>query len=79
MVLPYIALIEQTAIQKTGDLITLPYTEKTLIDQPFASKFVNVSAFNVFTWVGSVELDTPEMNGKKRRKCGVGYKSKWYV
>ena len=45
--------------QKTGDLITLPYTEKTLIDQPFASKFVNVNPFNVFTWVGSVELDPP--------------------
>ena len=24
--------------QKTGDLITLPYTETTLIEQPFASK-----------------------------------------
>ena len=65
--------------QKTGDLITLPYTEKTLIDQPFASKFVNVNPFNVFTWVGSVELDRQEMNGKKRREFGVGYKSKWYV
>ena len=45
--------------QKTGDLITLPYTEETLIDQPFASKFVNVNPFNVFTWVGTVELDPP--------------------
>jgi hypothetical protein len=43
--------------QKTGDLITLPYSEETLIDQPFASKFLNVNPFNVFTWVGSVELD----------------------
>jgi len=45
--------------QKTGDLITLPYTEQTLIDQPFASKFLNVNPFNVFTWVGTVELDPP--------------------
>ena len=45
--------------QKTGDLITLPYTEDTLIDQPFASKFINVNPFNVFTWVGSLELDPP--------------------
>ena len=44
---------------KTGDLITLPFTEETLIDQPFASKFINVNPFNVFTWVGSVELDPP--------------------
>ena len=45
--------------QKTGDLITLPYSEETLIDQPFASKFLNVNPFNVFTWVGSIELDPP--------------------
>ncbi len=43
--------------QKTGDLITLPFSEETLIDQPFASKFLNVNPFNVFTWVGTVELD----------------------
>ncbi len=43
--------------QKTGDLITLPFAEETLIDQPFASKFLNVNPFNVFTWVGTVELD----------------------
>ena len=43
--------------QKTGDLITLPYSEQTLIDQPFASKFLNVNPFNVFTWVGSIALD----------------------
>jgi len=42
---------------KTGDLITLPYSEQTLIDQPFASKFLNVNPFNVFTWVGSIVLD----------------------
>ena len=41
---------------KTGDLITLPYSEQTLIDQPFASKFLNVNPFNVFTWVGTIEL-----------------------
>ena len=42
---------------KTGDLITLPYSETTLVDQPYCSKFINVNPFNVFTWVGSVELD----------------------
>jgi len=44
---------------KTGDLITLPYQEQTLVDQPFASKYINVNPFNVFTWVGTVELDPP--------------------
>jgi len=45
--------------QKTGDLITLPYTETTLIDQPYASKTVNVNPFGVFTWIGSIAL-TPQ-------------------
>ena len=40
--------------QKTGDVLTLPYTETTLIDQPFASKSVNVNPFDVFNWSGSV-------------------------
>jgi hypothetical protein len=44
---------------KTGDLITLPYTETTLIDQSFASKYINVNPFNVFTWAGSITLDPP--------------------
>jgi len=42
--------------QKTGDLITLPYTEATLIDQPYASKTVNVNPFGIFTWIGSIAL-----------------------
>ena len=45
--------------QKTGDLITLPYTEETLIDQSYASKTVNVNPFGIFTWIGSVAL-TPQ-------------------
>ena len=44
---------------KTGDLITLPYSEETLIDQSYASKTVNVNPFGIFTWIGSVAL-TPQ-------------------
>jgi len=44
---------------KTGDLITLPYSETTMIEQPYASRFVNVNPFNIFTWAGSVTLDPP--------------------
>ena len=56
-----IAAADRTAAnyQKTGDLITLPYSETTIINQPYASKFVNVNPFNVFTWAGSVTLDPP--------------------
>ena len=45
--------------QKTGDLITLPYTESTLINQPYASKAINVNPFGVFTWIGAIELTPP--------------------
>ena len=45
--------------QKTGDLITLPYTESTLIDQPFASKTLNVNPFDIRNFTGSIQL-TPE-------------------
>jgi hypothetical protein len=45
--------------QKTGDLITLPYEETTIINQPYASKYINVNPFNVFTWAGSITLDPP--------------------
>ena len=44
---------------KTGDLITLPYTERNIIEQPYASRFVNVNPFNIFTWAGSITLDPP--------------------
>ena len=56
-----IATADRTAAnyQKTGDLITLPYTETTIINQPYASKYVNVNPFNVFTWAGSITLDPP--------------------
>ena len=56
-----IAAADRTAAnyQKTGDLITLPYAETTIINQPYASKYVNVNPFNVFTWAGSITLDPP--------------------
>ena len=56
-----ITAADRTAAQyaKTGDLITLPYTEATLIDQPYASKTVNVNPFGIFTWIGSIAL-TPQ-------------------
>ena len=40
----------------TGDFISLPYTNIDFITQPFASKTVNVNPYNVFNWVGRIEL-----------------------
>ena len=54
--------------QKTGDCLTLPYTETTLIDQPFASKFVNVNPFDVFSWTGSIQLTPPSDEWKETER-----------
>ena len=43
--------------QKTGDLITLPYTEADFILQPYASRIENVNPFNVIAWIGAIELN----------------------
>ena len=45
--------------QVTGDFLTLPYTNTTIIDQPFASGVENVNPYDVFAWIGNIDL-TPE-------------------
>ena len=42
--------------QQTGPLITLPYTEEKFIEQPYASRVENVNPFNVFTYIGRIDL-----------------------
>lgn len=41
----------------TGDMITLPYTERVIISQPFSTKITNVNPFLVIAWVGHMTLD----------------------
>ena len=45
------------AYQKTGDLLTLPFTETPYITQSFASKTENLNPFLVFNWIGDIELN----------------------
>jgi len=52
---------------KTGDLITLPYTETTLIEQPYATKTENLNPFLIFDWIGDIELDPPVDEWKETR------------
>jgi len=47
--------------QKTGDLITLPYTATTYIEQPFASTTVNLNPYDTIPFVGNVSL-SPEID-----------------
>ena len=55
--------------QRTGDLVTLPYTEVTLVDQPFASKTINVNPFDVRTFTGSIKLDPPGDEWKETERA----------
>ena len=43
-------------VQKTGDLITLKYTEKGWIEQPLASRVENVNPFNMIDFTGRIQL-----------------------
>jgi len=49
-------------IQKTGDLLTLAYTEVDWINQPHATDVENVNPFNVIVFVGGVQLDPASDN-----------------
>ena len=42
--------------QKTGDLLTLPYTETSFVDQPYATRVENVQTYLIQEWVGKVNL-----------------------
>ena len=46
-----------TDTAKTGDLVTLDYTEVTAIDQPISSTYANINPFNVLRFVGSITLE----------------------
>ena len=43
--------------QKTGDLLTLPYTEEVISEQPFATTVERVTPFLTASWAGKVVLD----------------------
>ena len=45
-----------SSYQKTGDLITLPYTEKTFVNADKASRSINVNPYSVFSFMGSMKL-----------------------
>ncbi len=48
-----------TNYRKLGDLITLDYTTETFVNQPLASRTVNLNPYNIFAWNGFVELNPP--------------------
>jgi hypothetical protein len=44
-------------IRRTGDLITLNYTERVFIEQKFATRIVNVNPYAIINWIGNIELN----------------------
>jgi len=49
-------------VAKTGDLLTLPYTEVSMISQLQASKFRNCVGELLFNYIGEITLDPPVDN-----------------
>ena len=50
---------QSSGYQKTGDLITLPFSEVSYVNQDKASRHINVNPYHVFAFIGNVKL-TPE-------------------
>lgn len=46
-----------TNVVRNQGIVTLPYTHQLLISQPYASKVENVNPFNVFTFLGGIDLN----------------------
>ena len=47
--------------QKTGELVTLPYTEYDEVIQPYASRVESVNPYSVTAWIGNITL-TPDQD-----------------
>ena len=43
-------------LRKTGTFLTLPYTEVSYSENPYASRVVNLNPFNTVTWVGDFQI-----------------------
>ena len=48
--------VNSSEYQKTGDLITLPYTNTSFVNQSKASRAMNVNPYHVFAFIGNVNL-----------------------
>ena len=42
--------------QKTGDLLTLPYTSTAFVTQPYATRVENVQTYLIREWVGKITM-----------------------
>ena len=49
--------LQSNDLKRTGDVVTLDYSEVDYISQPLATRTENVNPFAVITWIGGVELN----------------------
>lgn len=56
---PNVIMHNSTGIRNTNGLITLDYTERTLINQNQSTRVTNVNPFLTFSWVGNMTI-TPQ-------------------
>ena len=56
--------------KKTGQLITLDYTEVTLVEQPYATRATSVSSYSSDYYNGTVELEPPSDTWVDQVKLG---------
>lgn len=45
-----------TNYRRTGDVVTLPYTDVEFVIQPYSTKITNINPFLVISWVGNMIL-----------------------
>ena len=48
---------QSAGYKQTGDLITLPFSEVTYVNQDKASRHINVNPYHVFAFVGNIKLE----------------------
>ena len=46
-------------VTKTGDLITLPFSNTTFIEQPLTSNTTAINPFNIVNFIGELKVDPP--------------------
>ena len=63
----YVTDLGSPGVKKTGDLITLDYTNVLYFEQPYATKTESVTPFLVKYWTGTIQLNPPLDNWIEER------------
>jgi hypothetical protein len=67
----YVADLQSPNIRKTGEIITLNYTETVAIQQKFATRTENLNPFAVSTWIGTLKLNPESDTWMSEKKLDI--------